>query len=232
MLQNTKELHGARIAALDGDVGHVKDFYFDDKTWVIRYLVADTGTWLSGRLVLLSALAFAEFDRLAETLHFKLHRKQIEASPAIDSQRPVSRQYEVEYYQHYGWPVYWDGGALWGIGGSPVVMTPSRDQMEARLHHRDDKHLRSAKAVIGYAIHTTDGEIGHVSGFMFDEETWAIRAMAVETGHWYAGKKILIPTNRIERISYEESSVFVGLTKADIQQTTENQLAGSGIENT
>ena len=53
MLQNIKNLYGDKLAALDGDIGHLKDFYFDDESWAIRYLVADTGSWLTGRLVLL-----------------------------------------------------------------------------------------------------------------------------------------------------------------------------------
>ncbi len=227
MLHNTKELYGHKIAALDGDLGHVKDFYFDDKTWVIRYLVVDTGNWLAGRLVLLSPHAFAKLDAFEKTLHIKLQKNQIESSPSIESHRPVSRQYEVEYYKYYGWPVYWNGAGLWGFGGFPVVMPPAQEQLESRLqhHHRDDKHLQSSRAVTGYAIHTTDGIIGEVSGFLVDDKNWAIPEIIVETGHWYAGKQIMIPTSRIERIDYEGSAVHVNLTKVDLQQTGENHLA-------
>src|SRR5580698_1648373 len=157
MLQNIKELYGNKLAALDGEIGQVKDFYFNDKSWVIRYLVADTGSWLAGRLVLLSPHAFGKLDQYEKTLHVKLLKKQIENSPSIESHKPVSRQYEIEYYRYYGWPVYWNDGAMWGLGGFPVVLPPSKDEMEAQLqhHHRDDKHLRSAKAVTGYAIQAT-----------------------------------------------------------------------------
>jgi hypothetical protein len=230
MLQNIKGLYGNKLAALDGDIGHVKDFYFDDKTWVIRYLVADTGSWLTERLVLLSPHAFAKWDQYENTLHVKLHKKQIQDSPSIESHKSVSRQYEIEYYRYYGWPAYWDGGALWGLGGFPVVLPPSKDEMEARLHHhRDDKHLQSTHAVTGYHIQTADGAIGSVNGFMVDTKNWAIGALAVEAGHWYSGKEILIPPTKIERISYEDSKVFVSLTKADIQRTAENDLAKAGV---
>jgi hypothetical protein len=230
MLQNINELYGKKLAASDGDIGHVKDFYFDDKIWVIRYLVADTGSWLTGRLVLLSPHAFGKFDQPEKTLHIKLVKKQIESSPSIESHKPVSRQYEIEYYRYYGWPAYWNGGAMWGPGGYPVVMPPSKDEMEAHLehHHRDDKHLRSTHAVTGYHIQTVDGIIGHVSGLMVDDRSWAIRELVVETGHWYSGKEILISPSKIERISYEESKVFVNLTKADIQRTAENEVVKAG----
>ena len=229
MLQNTKELYGHKLTASDGEIGHVKDFYFDDKTWGIRYLVADTGSWLSGRQVLLSPHAVGRVNRDEKAIAINLTRKRIEGSPSIEMHKPVSRQYEISYYQYYGWPAYWNGGSLWGFGGYPLIVPPSKDQIEAQQHHhRDDKHLQSAKAVAGYAIHAADGEIGSVSGFMIDDKSWAVRQLAVETGHWYAGKEILIPANAVERISYEDSKVFVKLTKAAIQHTAEHDVVKTG----
>jgi hypothetical protein len=230
MLQNTKDLYGHKLSALDGEIGHVKDFYFDDKSWVIRYLVADTGSWLTGRLVLLSPHAFGNWDQFDRVLHLKLPIKQIENSPSIESHKPVSRQYEIEYHRYYGWPVYWNGGAIWGLGGSPVVLPPSKDEMEEELHpHPDDKHLQSTRAVTGYHIQAADETIGQVSGFLVDDKNWAIHKLVVETGHWYSGKEILISPSKVERISYKESKVFVNLTKADIQRTGENEVVKAGV---
>ena len=227
MLQSIKQLYGNKLAALDGDIGHVKDFYLDDENWVVRYLVADTGSWLTGRLVLLTPHAFGKLDQDEKTLHIKLHKKKIQDSPSIESHKPVSRQYETDYYSYYGWPTYWDGSAMWGIGGYPAVLPPSKKEMEIqkKYHHRDDKHLRSMQAVTGYHIQSVDGEIGHVNSFLVDDKSWAIHELVIETGHWYSGKEILIPTSKVKRISYEESKVFASLTKADIQQTAENEIS-------
>ena len=231
MLQNIKDLFGEKLAASDGDIGHVKDFYFDDKTWVVRYLVVDTGSWLTGRQVLLSPHALGKWDREKKTLQVNLHKKQIENSPSIESHKPVSRQYEIDYYRYYGWPAYWEGGGMWGLGGFPMVLPPSKDELEALqpFRHRDDKHLQSMKAVTGYALQARDGAIGTVSGLMVDDKSWAIRELVVEAGHWYPGKEILIACAKIERISYEESKVFVSLTKADLQQAAGNHLAKAGV---
>ncbi len=229
MLQNIKELYGHSLVATDGEIGRVKDFYFDDKTWVIRYLVADTGSWLTGQLVLLTPHAFGLLDQSAKTLQVKLHRKQIENCPPMDAHKPVSRQYEIDYYKYYGWPAYWNGGAMWGLGGFPVLVPPSSTEIASRQHHhRDDKHLRSTLAVTGYHIQTVDGTIGHVSGLMVDDKSWAIREIVVESGHWYAGKEILIAPDQGEHISFEASKVIVSLTKADIQQTAEKHVAQAG----
>ena len=232
MLQNIKQLYGKKLGASDGDIGHVQDFYFDDQTWAVRYLVADTGSWLSGRQVLLTPHAFGlealgRSDGNAQVLRVHLTRKQIEDSPPIELHRPVSRQYELAYYRYYGWPSYWEGGGMWGTAGFPVVIPPSTPENQPHHGHqqRDDPHLRSTKAVTGYHIQAPDGAIGDVSSFMVDGRSWAIRELEVETGHWYAGKKILLLPKNIDRISYEDSTVFVNLTKGDIQQTTRNDVA-------
>jgi hypothetical protein len=226
-LQNTSDLRGDKLAALDGDIGSVQDFYFDDNIWVIRYAVADTGAWLPGRLVLLSPHAFGKLDQREKTLHINLRKRQIEESPPIESHKPVSRQYEVEYYRHYGWPAYWAGDAMWGMGGLPVFVPPAEGEIEAQriYYHRDDKHLQSTQDVIGYPIRAFDGELGHVRGFVVDDRSWAIREMIVEAGHWYSGKEIRIPVSQIERISYLESKVIVTLSMAEIEKTAEQELA-------
>jgi hypothetical protein len=226
MQQDIKKLYGNKLAATDGNIGHVQDFYFDDKSWAIRYLVADTGTWLAGRLVLLSPRAFGRLDHAGKTLNINLSLKQIERCPPIEAHMPVSRRYEVEYHRYYGWPEYWSGGAMSGLGGIPMVLPHSTDELEAQVQHnrRDDKHLQSMHSVTGFHIQTIDGVIGHVSGFLVDNETWVINELLVEAGHWYSGKEIRISPSTVERISFEESTVFVSLTKADIQRTGEDHL--------
>lgn len=226
-LQNTEELYGSKLVALDGDIGHIKDFYFDDNIWVIRYAVADTGSWLAERVVLLSPHAFGTLDPFARTLQINLRKMQIQASPSIEAHRPVSRQYETNYYRYYGWPAYWAGDAMWGMGSYPVLVPPAPGEIaEQRIYyHRDDKHLQSARDVTGYPIHAADGEIGRVKGFLVDDRSWAIRELVVESGHWYSGKEIRLSTDKVNWISYNDSKVHVSLTKADIQRTAEYQLA-------
>ncbi len=91
--------------------------------------------------------------------------------------------------------------------------------------------LQRTKALYGHKLTASDGDIGHVSGFPVDDRSRAIRDRVVETGPWYSGKEILISPRKVERISHEESKVFVKLTRADIQQTAENELAKAGAGN-
>ena len=226
MIQNINDLYGFKLAATDGEIGHIKDFYFDDHDWVVRYLVADTGSWLSGSRVLLTPHAFGPFDQIGKVLPVHLTRLQIEKSPPVELHQPVSRQYEIKHYQYYGWPYYWDGGSLWGASNYPLVTAIPPWGLSAHSHHhREDRHLQSARDVTGYAIRTVDGVIGTVSGILVDDTHWVIREFIVETGHWYAGKKIRLLTEHIERINYAESTVVVNLTKEDLQKTAKGGVA-------
>jgi hypothetical protein len=230
MLQNIKDLYGKKLAALDGDIGHVKDFYFDDKAWAVRYVVVDTGAWLTGRLVLLAPHAFEKLDPNDASLKVKLLKKQIEASPSITSHETVDRQYEERYYRSYGWPPYWQGGDMWGQSGIPLVaaIQPGDIAVRKALEPRADRHLQSMRKVTGYPIQTIDGSIGHVTGFHVNARNWAVEELVVEAGHWYSGREILISTDKVERIGLDEPVVHVNLTKEDIQRTGRDKLAKAG----
>jgi uncharacterized protein YrrD len=230
MLKNTKSLYGTKIMATDGHLGHITDFYFDDEIWVVRYVVVDTGTWLAERLVLLSPYAFGRLDTKAGILNSQLTKAQIEASPAIDTHRPISRQFEIDYHRHYGWPCYWDGGAMWGMSAYPEMIPPLTPETAHRVQHvqRDDNHLRSSHKVSGYAVQSIDGQIGEVTGFLLNDRSWVIRSLVVDTGEWFAKKEVLVGTEEVERIGYDESKVFVKLSKEDIQATVESEMAKVG----
>jgi uncharacterized protein YrrD len=235
MLQSIKQLYGEKLGASDGEIGKVKDFYFDDQNWAVRYLVADTGTWLTSRQVLLSPHAIGSLYEDGKVMSVKLTRKQIEDSPPIEWHKPVSRQYEEEYYGYYGWPYYWQGDGLWGgMRAFPILEEPPNFLPNGQAaatnppHKRADVHLRSTQAVKGYHLQASDGIVGHVCDFMMDNESWAISQIVVKTGHRFTGKEVLIPTSKISRISYEESTVHVNLTKEAVEQSPAHDLSAFG----
>jgi uncharacterized protein YrrD len=222
MLRSLKQLYGDTLRASDGDIGHIKDFYFDDQSWVVRYVVVDTGSWLPGRLVLISPHVLRNFDLDGVCRGVDLTRQQIEESPPIEAHLPVSRQYEEAYYRHYGWPNYWSGDGLWGVSDFPIVeQDPAYKAENPSSGDGDDPHLRSTKAISGYQIQTDEGALGHVIDFIVHNENWAIRHLVVETGHWYSGKEIVISPEQVDRISYEESKVFVNVTREAILKAPE-----------
>jgi hypothetical protein len=231
MLQSIKQLYGNKLGASDGDIGQIKDFYFNDHTWAVRYVVADTGNWLPGRQVLISPHAFGSVYPVGKALLVKLTRKQIEDSPAIETHKPVSRQYEEDYHRYYGWPYYWEGDGLWGgMRGFPVLELPPKfasvepPAATGPKPERADAHLRSTQAVNGYHLQAGEDIVGHVCDFLMDDKSWAINQLVVKIGHRFTGKEVRIPMSQVDRISYNESTVFVKLTKAAVEKSPEHRL--------
>jgi len=124
MLRHSKDLLNLGIAATDGDIGDVKDLYFDDETWAVRYLVVDAGSWLSSRKVLISPIAAGTPDWANRLLPVSLTREQVRSGPDIDTDMPVTRQHETDHLDHYSYPYYWGGLGLWGTGGYPNMLLP------------------------------------------------------------------------------------------------------------
>ena len=234
MLRNTKELEAFTLGANDGAIGEITDCYFDDERWVIRYLIVETGHWLSSRKVLISPAAIGKRAWWGErTLPIDLTRAQIESCPDIDSQQTVSRQQERIMLRHYGFPNYWGGGGLWGGGLYPYSVEPGvesfgtppeayddeglDDVNPEEYGSHDDPHLRSCDEVTGYHIHANDGEIGHVQGFLMDDETWAIRYLIVNTSNWWLGHEVLIAPSWIKSVKWSDNTVLVDLSRESIK---------------
>ena len=222
MLRNIKNLRGYVIRAIDGTIGRVDDFYFDDEDWGIRYLVVDTGSWLSGRKVLISPVTVGHAGWMARRLPVALTRAQVEHSPDIDTRKPVSRQHESQYLGYYGYPNYWGGAGLWGMGAYPGSLTAQgRVEQDLREHGSlatpADFHLRSSNAVVGHHIRATDGDIGHLEDLLVDDDTWAIRYLVVNTSNWWGGRRVLVSPGWITDVSWPESSVSVDLTRQAVK---------------
>lgn len=234
MLRSLLDLEHYTIRATDGDVGQVSDLFFDDRAWVIRYLVVETGSWLASRKVLISPMSIGTPDWEQRVLPVSITKLQVRNSPDIDTEQPVSRQHEVRYLGYYGYPYYWGGSDLWGMGDYPGQMLTGLGfatgpegtnrnpdaalaRASAQQRQEEDPHLRSGKAVVKYHIHATDGEIGHVQGMLVDERSWAIRYLIVNTSNWWLGHLVLIAPQWIESVSWLKASVSVGMTRAAVQ---------------
>ncbi len=220
MFNTTKDPKGYCLRAIDGDVGSVCEFFFDDRYWAIRYLVAETGNWLVERQVLVSPFAVTSVNQQRRHIAINLSKKLIEDSPPLESDRPVSRHFEEMYYSYYGWPAYWDGPYAWG---SYPFVAEARDKWTKASQRQQawDPYLRSTQDIIGNDIQALDGEIGHVEDFIVDEEAWTIRYLVVNTRNWWPGKKVLISPKWIDRLDWKNLRVSVGLTRAAIQNSPE-----------
>ncbi|NSL55075.1 PRC-barrel domain-containing protein [Uliginosibacterium aquaticum] len=233
MLHNLKDLEGYTISATDGDIGRVKDFYFDDHAWVIRHIVVETGDWLASRKVLVSPQAIQYPDWSGNRLPVAITKGQIRHSPKIDTDKPISRQHESQHLSYYGYPHYWDGDDFRDIKLPPALLPPatsiSKAASKARqstevitmraqqtLRRDDDPHLRSCKLVTGYNILATDGEIGHIDGFLVDEVDWSIRYLIVNTSNWWLGHQVLIAPQWFKDVNWVKQTVSLSLDRQSV----------------
>jgi hypothetical protein len=228
MLWNASAINGYAIKASDGDIGTVSDFLFDDATWLLRWLVVDTGNWLSGRKVLLPPSVLGRLYAKDRVFAVKLTMQQVKDSPEIDTDRPVSRQMETRVYDYYGWSPYWGSGFYIGGYGympgagmtSPYLGARRRDEEIADAQQeRDDVHLRSVEAVTGYHIHASDGEIGHLEDFLVEDADWSILYLVVDTKNWWPGKKVLVLSQSAGEIDWAARLVNLDANRQKIKDS-------------
>jgi len=228
MFESLQQRKGSAVMASDGEIGVLKQAYFDDQAWVIRYLVVDTGGWLSGREVLISPYSVCQPLLSGQPIAVRLSRQQVEHSPPVDSHLPVSRQHERDYLGYYALPSYWEGTALWGMEALPMwppalpqrLETEAEADLRGRLLPPQDAHLRSSDEVTGYDIHASDDSIGHVQDYIFDTASWAIRYLVVDTRNWWpGGRKVLLSVRWIDRIDWAGREVFTSLSREQVRQS-------------
>jgi len=216
MLWNTKDLRGYSIRATDGDIGKVYEFYFDDQTCTVDYVVVYIGSWISGRNILISHAFLGQPDNDSQILPVTLTKEQVENAPSVDTEEPVHRQRQSKLPND--WPAYWGGGRLL-IAGAFGSRTYRQAKKEKRAveEQEGNPHLRSTREVTGYRIQASDGMIGHVEDFIVDDETWTVRSMVVDTRNWLPGKKVLVATQWIEEVCWSKYRVRVNLLRETIR---------------
>ncbi|MEO8823781.1 MAG: PRC-barrel domain-containing protein [Ginsengibacter sp.] len=221
MKRSIKSFEGYSLKETDGEIGKVDEFYFDDVSWTIRYLIIKTGNWLSGRKVLISPKAIEAPDWENEEFPVNLTKEQIKNSPDIDTDKPVSRQHEEELSSYYTWDSYWGGEAhgagIFGAMPSDLYETENVQPASEENQADNDPHLRSTSEVKGYTIHATDGEIGKVSDYILDDSNWKISYLVIDTGDWLNSKKVLLPTGWIKKVKWNNQIVIVDVTTAEIE---------------
>lgn len=219
-LRSAKSFAGYTLLATDGEIGKVRDMYFDDDAWTVRYLVVDTGAWLPGRSVLISpASASGRPDAAAREIPVSLSREQVRSSPSAETHKPVSRRHEMNLAAHYNWPAYWTFGGFYNIAPPPPDYETERELQYER--EEEEVHLRSMGEVEGYHIQALDGEVGHIEDFILDEEEWKIRYLIVDTRNWLPGRKVVLSPEWVSDISWDERKVYVEFATDEIKDSPE-----------
>ncbi|GGM42743.1 hypothetical protein GCM10011351_30870 [Paraliobacillus quinghaiensis] len=223
------------VSASDGELGGVKDIYFDDKLWTVRYLVVDTRKWLPGKKVLLSPISFDHVDIENGSLNVLASKETIKNAPNRDEDEPVSKQAEMELFNYYGWPNYSFGlGGVVGPGPwggytypQELVDAQNRGVLQDGVSEDDanEPNLRSVNEIdgsfFGYDVEASDGEIGHVTDFVIDDKNWKIYYIVVDTKGLLTSEHILLSTDWISNVEWESKKVSIDLNKEQFKKIKE-----------
>jgi uncharacterized protein YrrD len=227
MKRNIESLIGFSMKETDGEIGKIDEFYFDDQSWTIRYLIVKTGSWFSQKKVLISPKVLKQPDWENKEFPVALTKNQIENSPDIDTDKPVSRQNEEALSAYYTWDNYWGddphGAGIFGM--MPSELYESEINQPENVAYVPpvvgDSHLRSTAEVKGYTIHATDGEIGKVVDYIVDDTNWKINYLIVECGSWLNSRKVLLSVNRITQVNWENQNVIVNISTEQVRNSPE-----------
>ncbi len=218
MLLVAAALIGYDIEATDGPIGTVSDFLFDDTSWTLRWLVVDNSTWLHERKLLLHLPAIGTADHEHHALRMTISKAQIEGSPDIRHDQPISRQVELSLYDYYGASPLWEDDGYFGGGAiaSPLSSPPLFGQTpmgDANVPDRSgrDPHLLSIAAMVGYHVHAEDGTIGHVENVLISDSHWDIRYVIIDTKNFWPGKHVILSPHAVTEIDWVRHELRLNL---------------------
>lgn len=232
MLKNLKKIINFKIQAMGSNdtFGKVKDIYFDDEKWAVRYLVVDTGSWLSERLTLVSPYNLIDIDWEEGIVWTDLTKKQIEGGPLAKLNKAVSRLYEAQYNSYYELPDYWSNGFGVEIDGLWAGRYyPHRPEMletynsDFNYESENEEHLCSMEEILGYHIEAVgDDDFGVVADFILDAASWALRYIVIDTHQfWPGGKKILFSPVWMEKFDRSHKKLVTNFHRKVIESCPE-----------
>lgn len=209
MLRTLENILGYRIVASDGEIGKVHDFFIDDLLWRLRYVVAETGNWMSRRHVLISLTALGEIRSDHREFQVNLTCEHVRNAPDIDTDKPVSRQQEMIMNAHYGWPAYWSPAAL-------IVPEPILAILNRRRKIEGDAHLRSFREISTYDVKHGDDCLGKVEDFVIEDADWSLTRLVLTEGGGRDSRRVALSSSHITEISWTDRTISVDLTKSDL----------------
>jgi len=212
-----RDLQGYRVEGEGGELlGEVRDAYFDDHSWTVRYLLAsDAGHELPP--VFVSPHSVRRIDRRQRTITAALTPGELRGSPEIEPRPVIPRDAEIGLAKYYGFPYYWHGEYRWGDDAVPRPLAVASMPKEHGGEPGPEAHLRSVRDFRHYTIHATDGEIGHVDDVLIEPRTWAVRYVVVDTRRWWPGARILLAPEWVNYVSWVERSVHVSIDRTTIR---------------
>lgn len=209
------------IHATDGDIGGCQDILIDDEQWIVRYVVADTNTWLPlSRKVVISPVSIDNIDTEAQTISVTLTKEALKNSPSLEHHQPISRKYESLLYKYFGYGYYWTGPGAWGEYAHPLELVDNYALEHAKLDETST-HLRSCDELTGYTVTLSDGQEGHVDDFIIQLPMWSLSHLVINLNDWLpGGKRVKIDCRHITGVDWVAHTVELDISKKELEGAT------------
>ena len=230
MLRTLSSLYRYTLHTREGELGNIADAYFEDETWVIRYLVVDLNRWLPGRKVLVPpAIAERPKDETGQ-LPVEMTRESVRTAPDFKTEQPVSRQLEDRLHSFFGWQPYWAGEPE---GGQTSPRVPSGDEMtgdrEADSTPKEaptgNPNLRSARDLIGYKIEAATQPVGTLTDLLVDDESWMVRYLVIDVGQPDTTRQVVIAADTVEKVDWHQFAIFLDLERDSVERAPSFEAA-------
>lgn len=211
MLRSLKELLGYRVTAKDGDIGTVHDFLLEGGSRDIRYVVAETGSWVERSHVLLARTAFGEVHWPTRAFPVRLTVEQARRSPEVTWDSGLSREEEHRLHKHYEWLPYWLAEG-WGAtdGVEPGELPDPVPDYPSLLHVRK---------LLGAVVRGTDLDLGHVADLIVDDETWRLRSLIVDTEYWWPQSIVMVDMAKVMAFNAPAHAFDVAMNREQIAES-------------
>jgi hypothetical protein len=179
----------------------IRGLLFDDRSWFIRYVVANAGSRFSPCLVAVPAASLNTPDWSRQVVETSVTFDQLSGGPGAEAVRPVSRQQQLAWNRHFGWcdrETYYDNS-----------LPPAFPRQEfCEMDGKDDPHLRSSTDLISYQVWDCGGYLGLLEDFFLDDVSWHIGSLLVKSGDWIYHEEVM-PSSSVMAISWGQGRVVV-----------------------
>ena len=234
MKYNLSKISLLKVKAVEGDVGFVEDYLFDDDLWTIRYIVANVRPWIDTEEVLLTPLSIKGLDQKHKEIEFCHDKKSIENSPRISADEPVKRHQEKillrenrasKHLIDDEGTVEEDSQRSLGVSMHPeALVTKSKKTTEK---DECNSHLRSFREIRGYEVYCVDDFLGYLEDVEVDDEAWNVLCLLVKTDQ---GQNLKLAPGWVDCIYGSENMMKLNVPRVTVYENQDVEFSGFNIQ--
>lgn len=206
MIRSLISIIGYALNGTDGSIGQCEDVLIEDRPWVVRYLVANTGRWLFGRRVLIPLDQLGPPDDTQRVVNVSLTRQEIRSSEPVSADPPVSTGFGERSFLYYGWP-----SAMAQTPLETSLIPPNAYDGRGAYDEEHRSFLRSTEELAGYALTARGETFGAVVDFFIDQSLWAVRYLLASVLYGQHQKHILVPVTVVDGVDWPDRRIEVDL---------------------